>query len=501
MNEPSPLPPAVQQQASATVRAMARDARRAVRIQVVVAAVALLATIGFAMLVYSATRQLEQVRADLAVETQRLQAASRRVAFADEATSAVLGAAAALATREPARYAAAIASLDAVHHSLGQMAPELDEGRDAAAMAQLRQARAAVAGTLARVLAARPERRTEDLERAISLATGVLREPWLAKEQRFANTVALASFYCEKPDAAAVQALLGKAFVQEFPNVGANGVLSEACRAMAGVAPPPIPDFDAGRADPAWRLRTVYVQIAAEADRPWAAKLALALCEAGYDMPGIETIDAAKVARDGQLVYYYEAQAAEAASVAGRVGHPWKQVPPIRRLTGFSNLDHHTVELWLPALERGTLPPPDAEALRRFKGCTARRLVTGGLDRLVAQLVSDNRQDRLSAGQSLANRVRGSEDAEVIAALLAQLESPRLEQLSAAGRLNLLYLLNLEPTWAQRPEKQRLADVLSHLRQRAATRGIVIGSQTQDCIDQLDAKLEGRPASNRCGGL
>jgi hypothetical protein len=97
--------------------------------------------------------------------------------------------------------------------------------------------------------------------------------------------------------------------------------------------------------------------------------------------------------------------------------------------------------------------------------------------------------------------VRSNDDAEVIAALLAQLESPRLEQLSAAGRLNVLYLLNVEPTWAERPEKQRLADALANLRQRAATRGITIGSQTQDCMDQLGAKLEGRPAGDRCGGL
>ena len=501
MNEPTRLPPGVQQQASATVRAMARDARRAVRLQVIVAAVALLATLGFAVLIYSATQQLNQVRADLATETERLKAASRRVAFADEATGAVLGAAAALATREPARYAAAIASLETVHDNLGQMAPELDEVRDAAAVVQLRKARVAVAGTLARVLAARPDRRAEDLDRAIALAAGVLREPELAKEQRFANTVALATFYCEKPNAAAVQALLNKAFVDEYPQVGANGVLPEACRTLAGVSPPPVPAFGAAGADPAWRVRTVYLQIAAEADRSWAAKLAIALCEAGYDAPGIETVNAAKMARNGQLVYYYEAQASEAAWLAGFVGAPWKQAPPIRRLTGFANLDRHTVELWLPALERSAGAPPEADALRRFKGCTARGLDAGDVNRLVAQLVSDNRQDRLSAGQSLANRVRSPDDAEVIVALLMQLESPRLEQLSAAGRLNVLYLLNVEPTWAERPEKQRLADTLANLRQRAAIRGIAIGSQTQDCMDQLGAKLEGRPAGDRCGGL
>jgi len=491
----------MQQQASARVRAMARDARRAVRIQMIVAAVALAATLGFAVLIYSATRQLTQVRADLASETERLKAAGRRVAFADEATRAVLSSAAALATREPARYAAAVASLDAVHANLAQVAADLDEARDAAAIVQVREARVAVAGTLARVLAARPERRADDLDRAIALAGDVLREPALSREQRFATTVALATFYCEKPNAAAVQALLNPRFVEEFPQVGANGVLPETCRTLAGVAPPPVPAFDATQADPAWRVRTVYLQIAAETDRAWAAKLALALCEAGYDAPGIETVNAAKVTRAGQLVYYHEAQASEAAWLAGRVGAPWTQAPPIRRLTGFANLDRHTVELWLPALDRSTGAPPEADALHRFSGCTAQGRSAGSVDRLVAQLVSDNRQDRLSAGQSLANRVRGNDDAEVIAALLVQLEGPRLEQLSAAGRLNVLYLLNVEPAWAARPEKARLADALASLRQRAATRGVAIGSQTQDCLDNLAAKLEGRPAGDRCGGL
>ena len=501
MNEPRSLPPGAQQQASATVRAMARDARRAVRIQVIVAAVALAATLGFAVLIYSATQQLTKVRADLANETRRLEAASRRVAFADEATGAVLGAAAALATREPARYAAAIESLATVHDNLAQLAPDLDEVQDAPAIVQLRQARVAVAGTLARVLAARPDRRAEDLDRAIALAAGVLREPRLAREQRFANTVALATFYCEKPNAAAVQSLLDKTFVAECPQVGANGVLPEACRTLAGVAAPPVPAFDAAGADPAWRVRTVYLQIAADADRAWAAKLALALCEAGYDAPGIETVDAAKVGRDGQLVYYYEAQASEAAWLAGSLGAPWKRSPPIRRLTGFTNLDRHTVELWLPALDRSAGAPPEADTLRRFKGCLAQGRDAGSVDRLVAQLVSDNRQDRLSAGQSLANRVRGDDDAEVIATLLAQLEGQRLDHLSAAGRLNVLYLLNVEPVWAQRPEKARLAQALATLRERAATRGIAIGSQTRDCLDSLAAKLEGRPAGDRCGGL
>ena len=59
----------------------------------------------------------------------------------------------------------------------------------------------------------------------------------------------------------------------------------------------------------------------------------------------------------------------------------------------------------------------------------------------------------------------------------------------------------LEPAWAQRPEKARLAQALATLRERAATRGIAIGSQTRDCLDSLAAKLEGRPAGDRCGGL
>lgn len=154
-----------------------------------------------------------------------------------------------------------------------------------------------------------------------------------------------------------------------------------------------------------------------------SAKLAFALFGAGYDAPGVETVDPAKLGRDGQLVKFYEAQASEAAWLAGRVGAPWKRSPPIRRLTGFTNLDRHAVELWLPALDLSAGAPPEADTLRRFKGCLAQGRDAGSVDRLVAQLVSDNRQDRLSAGQSLANRERGGDYAEVIAALLAQLEA------------------------------------------------------------------------------
>lgn len=501
METPATPPPEPPQRTSKAIHAYARDARLALVLQVVVAFVALVATIVFGVMIRNATSQLDAVRLELAEESTRLDAARTRVAFADDATRAVLEAAAALATREPARYAAAIASLDAVRSNLVSTSAELDERRDTAAIRQLKDVRVAVTGTLARVLFARPDRKPEDIERAVALASDNLREPGLAPEQVFAGTVTLATFHCERRDSDALKSLLDARFVAAFPQVGANGVLPEACRAMAGVAAPPVAAFDAQSADPAYRVRTVYLQVAGDADRPWAAALALALCEAGYDAPGIETVDAGRTRPGGQLVYYYEPQASEAAWLAGRVGAPWKQAPAIRRLTGFGNLDRHTVELWLPPVDRSAGAPDGAADLRRFKGCLAKGRDADAVDMLVAQLVSDNRQDRLSAGQSLANRIRGPDDAEVVAALLAQLEGQKLDHLSAAGRLNVLYLLNVEPAWAGRQDKGRLAAALDTIEARARTRGIAVGGQTGDCIGKLRLKIEGGTAADRCGGL
>lgn len=495
---PSPEPP---QRTSRAIHAYARDARLALVLQVVVAVVALAATVVFAVMIRNATNQLDTVRRELVAESTRLEAARTRVAFADDATRAVLEAAAALATREPARYAAAIASLDAVRANLVSASAELDERNDTAAVRQLKDVRVAVTGTLARVLFARPDRKAEDIERAVALASDNLREPGLTPDQVFAGTVTLATFHCERRDDQALKALVNARFVADFPQIGANGVLPEACRTLAGVAAPPVAAFDASRAEAAYRVRTVYLHVASDTDRPWAAALALALCEAGYDAPGIETVDARKIQPGGHLVYYYEPQASEAAWLAARVGAPWKQAPAIRRLTGFGNLDRHTVELWLPAVGRDAAAPTGADELRRFKGCLAKGRDSGTAETLVAQLVSDNRQDRLSAGQSLANRIRGTDDAEVVAALLAQLEGQKLDHLSAAGRLNVLYLLNVEPAWAGRQDKGRLAAALDTIEARARTRGIAVGSQTGDCIGKLRLKIEGRTAADRCGGL
>ena len=61
-------------------------------------------------------------------------------------------------------------------------------------------------------------------------------------------------------------------------------------------------------------------------------------------------------------------------------------------------------------------------------------------------------------------------------------------------------MLNLEPQWKGRPEADDLKTTLADIRARAG-QGIAIGGQTNDCLTQLERKLEGQPAANRCGGL
>lgn len=64
---------------------------------------------------------------------------------------------------------------------------------------------------------------------------------------------------------------------------------------------------------------------------------------------------------------------------------------------------------------------------------------------------------------------------------------------------NVLYMLNLEPTWRGHRRADDLSSALNEIGRREE-QGVAIGLQTQDCIDKLRAKLEGKTAGDRCGG-
>jgi hypothetical protein len=109
---------------------------------------------------------------------------------------------------------------------------------------------------------------------------------------------------------------------------------------------------------------------------------------------------------------------------------------------------------------------------------------------------------RVRAGQAIVEAVRGERDPAILGELVAELELPRLDQLTASGRFNVLYMLNVYDDWPRAREAERLRAALDTIEQRArGANPLVIGSQTRDCVDKLRKKLDGQKGiENRCGG-
>lgn len=483
---------------SSAISGYARTARRAVQLQLLVAGLALIATVVFAFLITSQTEKLNALN-------RELDTSSARLATTDNATQAVLQAASALASGDAALYSAAIDSLRAVRRDLALVSAEFEDKDASAAIDQLDRVRFSVTRTLASALYTRPERTADELTEAIALETENLDQPDLSEKEVFDSTVALATYRCAANDETGVRNLLTPAFLDSNPAASQNGVLPAACRKLAGIGEAAVAAFNPATANPEYRIRTVYLQITSEEDRGLAQMLGRNLCDAGYAVPGIERVEAARASGASELRYYYPEQASEAAFIVSRFGAVtpparWWSEPATRQLSGFSNLDRHIAELWLTSAQTmpGSAPVPAAQP--RFS-CTPPTQASGAdVASLAAQLSSDDKASRLSAGQQVADLLRASDDSAIVAALIAQLQPPRLDQLSASGRLNVLYMLNIESDWQARPEAAALRDALATIRARAGE-GVAIGGQTNDCLTKLETKLNGGAAPDRCGGL
>lgn len=117
---------------------------------------------------------------------------------------------------------------------------------------------------------------------------------------------------------------------------------------------------------------------------------------------------------------------------------------------------------------------------------------------LVARLNSTDRTTRLQAGQAVATALRETSDPEILRALVYQLESPQVEQLSGSGRFNMLYMLNLSEGWEQAGIRGDMRTALSEMQ---TNQSIYIGDQTRDCITNLEHRLDGQEDVPRtCGG-
>jgi TIR domain-containing protein len=109
---------------------------------------------------------------------------------------------------------------------------------------------------------------------------------------------------------------------------------------------------------------------------------------------------------------------------------------------------------------------------------------------------------RVRAGQAVVEAVRGAQDPAILGELVGQLQLPRLEELTASGRFNVLYMLNVYNDWPQSRQAEPLRAALATIERRATgANPLVIGAQTRDCIDKLRAKLAGQTGvEDRCGG-
>ncbi len=118
---------------------------------------------------------------------------------------------------------------------------------------------------------------------------------------------------------------------------------------------------------------------------------------------------------------------------------------------------------------------------------------TATLRQLILSLDDADRATRLRAGQQVADLVRGPNARSLLSPLIQEVELPRLDNLSAAGRVNVLFMLNTYDGWQSSALAPDLGRALSKIEERAAqpVNPKRLGAQTQGCIASLKIKIAG----------
>jgi hypothetical protein len=454
-----------EQRTARSVRAHARRAKQALVLQVVVAAVALTSTVWFGFRIATQNEQLER-------GAEALEHVQRALQF--------------LGALQP-RHAEAVIELRLAD---GLLSESLDGPRR----------------SLLQVLA-EAQYGSDDVSGAIATIQRVLALPATRAEDDVVPRILLAKYQCAAGEIELARGLIVGDFAARHRDtlLGEDG-FRRACAPLVAeltaevsstsTTPPPV-------ADPLFKVRLVFLHVRGDRDRAAAIRVAQGLCDThGYSVPGIEHVAPARdYPQGGDVRYYHAAQKAEAEEIARHVGallaaEQWSDARlEVRPLVGYDALPQDRVEVWLPARSGAVAEAsPSGTADARF-GCFS----PADAKWLVERLDSDSREERLRAGQVVANRVKDGTDTEILEALLGELSLPRLGELSAAGRLNVLYMLNVRPEWSG-ALGARLGERLDEAEARAST-GVAIGSQTRDCIRSLREKLGGQRGSDTCGGL
>jgi hypothetical protein len=114
---------------------------------------------------------------------------------------------------------------------------------------------------------------------------------------------------------------------------------------------------------------------------------------------------------------------------------------------------------------------------------------------LLDQLDSPTRDVRISATSRLIKQYATS--AEVLQRAVEKLEQPKLEKLSASGRINVLVFLRNtnEVAWSADTIKRARA-AIANIRSRKAS-GVEIGNQTEEALRRLEEHLNRMPERNQ----
>ncbi len=346
------------------------------------------------------------------------------------------------------------------------------------------------------------------VEQAINIQSEIVTREEVGSEVWAAYTIGLAALQCEAGNYDAAAVLVTDAFKEAHPDqLNDNAYLTYCASAPAtdGLTDD-TPDSRAPEEGPAPAsagIRVVYLHIRDEQQRRAAANIAEKLCENGLSVAGIELVPPPRgYPNTPRAIYYYPDQVGDALTIAtsvqiasGALGLSAWDRPIDTRLYQAENLPRDRVEIWLP--ETGGT---DASLGAGKPSCTARLADSSQIARLIADLNAEDAPTRLSAGQQIASVIRSSERGAGLAALVSQLESPQLEQLSATGRFNILYMLNLADSWQSEPAGGRLQAAINKIEQNGAAGRGAIGGQTRDCLDKLKLKLAGDTAPDTCGG-